>query len=442
MLKKPSLIVLWVALLILCNAVMVCNASKGREEFIPAEPEITLPDSFKTFEPQTFGAKGDGFTDDGAAIQAAIDTAEVNSGGIVVLKDGTFLSSPLKMKSGVYLKVEASALLKAVPYQDYPKRSIGFDSGEAWDYPNRECLEPFISANGVMNFGIIGDGTIEGNGERWWQELRAAKGTDRKVKRPLLICFFNSRNIYIKGIRLINSPEWNLTVKNCENVAIRNVTIKNPSNSPNTDGINPSGSKNVYIDGCVVDTGDDNIAIKAHNGVTKNVFIKNCTFYFGHGLSIGSETYHGVQNVYVENCKFVNTTTGIRLKSGRDRGNVIKNIHYRDITMEDVGSAVVITAYYPKPAVQGDAAQKLTAFTPKFTDISIVGLNATAQREAGMIMGLPEQPIRGLKLKDVLISAPVGLKVRNAQIKASNTTIVVAQGPNYIAEENSDIVER
>lgn len=435
-----KLLSLFLFAVILLNVTLVgCAASKNNETAatIPPLPSTTVPgdtpDNANAIDPMQYGAKADGTADDGGAIQQAIDICAQKGGGIVVLKSGMFLSSPLMLKTGVYLKVEAQAILKAIPYTSYPKNIL------------KSKPAPLIGALNASNFGVFGCGTIDGNGQDWWRtqgwqgEDLAKQKIPNQVIRPYLVYFINSSNIIVKDVTLQNSPQFNLVPQVCENVVISNVTIHNPENSPNTDGIDPSGS-NIFIDNVKVDTGDDNIAIKGHLCNTHNIYITNSTFYHGHGLSIGSDFEQGVQNVYAQNCTFVNTEAGIRIKSTRGRGGVVSNIHYSDFTMTNVGRAIQITAYYPRiPEAGIDAGQPLTATTPQYTGITINNLTATTVKMAGDIVGVPECPVQDVSLSNVSISGPKGLNVRNAHISTDKTVITAVESKDYVMQENASV---
>ncbi|SFL70650.1 glycoside hydrolase family 28 protein [Pelosinus propionicus] len=435
---KKTILVFFLALLLI-NGTLPSKAANTSIDIIPPLPSTVIakdsPENANAVDPRAYGAKADGVTDDAVAIQKAINSCAQKGGGIVVLKNGTFLSSPLVLKTGVYLKIEALTVLKAVPYADYPK-NIKPQSKPA----------ALVGAKNASHFGVFGNGTIDGNGQDWWR-TQGWQGEDlpklkipNTIKRPSLLDFSDCSDIIVKDVTLQNSPQLTLVPHNSDNVVISNVKIYNPANSHNTDGIDPSGN-NVFIDGCTIDTGDDNIAIKGQrNGSTQNIYITNSTFYHGHGLSIGSDFVEGVENVYAKNITFADTETGIRIKSVRGRGGLVNNANFSDITMKNVGRAIVIAGYYPKiPPAGEDVAQAIISGTPRYQNITISGITATAVKEAGAIVGLPESPIQGVTLTNVMINAPRGLTIRNAQVSTTQTTINAANGPEYVAEENSVI---
>ena len=244
------------------------------------------------------------------------------------------------------------------------------------------------------------------------------------------------------GIRLINSPKFHFVPTDCDGMVIDGVTVLSPEGAANTDAIDPSNSRNVKITRCLIDVGDDNVAIKSGKKVEgrefacENIEISDCTFKHGHGVSIGSETVGGIRNVVVKNCTFEETDNGIRIKSDRTRGGTVENLICEDITMKDVRGAITITSYYPKiPAT--DSAQPVTDKTPKYKNITIRNLKATSSKAAGVIVGLPESPIENVRLESVTIDAEQsGLEIRNAKgVQLKNVKVTAKKGEPLIVKD-------
>jgi len=200
--------------------------------------------------------------------------------------------------------------------------------------------------------------------------------------------------------------------------------------------------RRVKITRCRIDVGDDNVAIKSGKKLPGREFacedltVTDCVFKHGHGMSIGSETGGGVRNLTVRRCRFEGTENGLRVKSARGRGGEVENLVYEDITMKDVVGAITITTYYPKiPA--SDTAQPVTATTPKYQNIRIANLKATSVKSAGVIVGLPESPVRNVVLENVEITAAAtGLLIRNASgVRLSNVRVTAKKGPPFIVED-------
>jgi polygalacturonase len=209
-----------------------------------------------TCDPRLFGARGDGIAKDTAAIQKAIDTCASQGGGVVHLSAGTYLSAPIVLKSNITLDLEKGAtLLGSADHADYPAMTV-------FRLPD---LQPLVSAANAEHVTITGEGVIDGNGSSWWQEARAMKdhGVLGNHPRPKLILFDHCRHVRVEGVTIQNSPMWQLVPYYSDDVVIRRVRILAPSNSPNTDAIDPFSSSHVVIDHVYADVGDDNVAIKS-----------------------------------------------------------------------------------------------------------------------------------------------------------------------------------
>ena len=184
---------------------------------------------------------------------------------------------------------------------------------------------------------------------------RPAEARTAVFRRPELIRFLRCKEVLIEKIHLINSPTWNIHPLLCESVRVDGVTIENPVPSPNTDGINPDGCRNVQIANCRIDTGDDCVTLKSGTNELgrrmgrpdENITIANCVMLKGHGgVTIGSEMSGGVRNVTVTNCVFQGTDVGIRIKSQRGRGGLVEGLVVSNVVMHDVAHPFVITTFY------------------------------------------------------------------------------------------------
>ena len=382
-----------------------------------------------TCDARAFGAKGDGHTKDTAALQKAIDQC-AKQGGTVKLMGGTFVSAPLVLRSKVTLWVDSgSTLLGSPDHEDYPKITE----------LRSPALQPLLSSDNASNITVTGGGVIDGNGQSWWQAARAEHdhgivGTG--YMRPRLVVLSHSKHILLQNVTFQNSPFWQVVPYYSDDVTIRNVKILADPHSPNTDAIDPFSSSNMIIDHVYADVGDDNIAIKSGvinspgpDSPSKNITITDCTFMHGHGLSIGSEIAGGAQNIRATRIHFKGTDQGLRIKANRDRGNDVSGIHFSDITMEDVKTPILISEYYPKVmAPEGDAAQPVGRLTPHFHDIEIEKVTATGARLAGVVIGLPEAPVKGVVLRDISIHAQTGMSIANASVSMHNVKIVPEQG--------------
>lgn len=385
-----------------------------------------------------YGAKADGHTKNTASIQNAIDACEAKGGGIVRLRTGVFLTGPIVLKSHITLEIDRDATLLGSPDKsDYPEMKE----------LREDAVQPLIAATNAEDITIRGGGTIDGNGKQWWDDVYAHRHNPDfpASKRPRLLLLDHCKHLLIDGMTIQNSASWQVVPYYCDDVTIRNGKILAPARSPNTDGIDPFSSHHVTVSHMTIDVGDDNVAIKSGqpgspgpDDPSTDITVTDCTFLHGHGMSIGSEISGGVQNVSVARVRFEHTSHGVRIKSNRDRGGNIGNFEFRNLTMSDVGEAIVVTEYYPKIAPH-DTAQPLTRLTPRFHDIHISNVKVTGAKEAGVIVGLPESPITTIVLDNVRIRAEKGMTISNATVTAHNFTVDANEGPAFRILENAKL---
>ena len=324
---------------------------------------------------------------------------------------------PIYMLSNVNLKIDTGATLLADPnMHDYLT-----GTGSLLDLIGSE-------GSNSQNISITGGGTIDGNGSAWWTGFN--NGTI--VNRPRLIYISNCTNLTLDGITLQNSPSFHFFPYQCTNVIANNLTILAPANSPNTDGIDPSQCDSVMITNCTVNNGDDDIAIKAA-GLCQGIYVKNCHFFNGHGLSVGSETYGNMTRLIVDSCTFSGTTNGIRLKSYIGDGGQMTNLKYSNITMTNVANPLVIDLTY-------SAATAPATYVPLVNGFTIDNLTVTGSSNAGSLIGLPNSLLENITLNNINISGNSPLVITNAQNVSITNAIIngvnVTPGSNNISATN------
>ena len=356
------------------------------------------------------GAVADGVADDTRALQAAIDETARRGGGTVRIPAGRYLTGSLTLRDDITLHLDAGAvLLGSQDPADYPVIET------RWEGRHQLTHAPLIGGKGLRNVAITGRGTIDGRGAPWWARHRA--GT-LEHPRPRLISFAESTNVLVDGITATNSPAWTINPVRCENVTVTRVTITNPADSPNTDGINPDSCREVHISDCHIDVGDDCITLKSgsetedpqRRGPCEDVAITNCTMAHGHGgVVIGSEMSGDVRNVVISNCVFTGTERGIRIKTRRGRGGIIEDVRASNIVMRDVLVPFTINLYY-NALVKGNAlvadrgARPIDPGTPRVRRIRYGEITARdAHYAAAFLWGLPEMPIEDVAFSDVAI---------------------------------------
>ncbi len=344
------------------------------------------------------------------AFRAAVSDIEKNQGGVLFVPAGTYVTRSIALTSNMtFYLCSGSELSFSDEIEKYEIVDGEFEGIAGPMY------KPLIYMSHLKNVSIKGEGTINGNGRRWWEKI-----WDKSLveARPCLIYFEYCENIKIENVFLTMSPVWTVHPLYSKNVVVHGVTIVNPADSPNTDGINPESCANVRISDCYIDVGDDCIAIKAGveetpvKRICENISITNCNMIHGHGgIVIGSEMSGGVRNVVVSNCIFQDTDRGIRLKTRRRRGGFMEQFSFNNIIMDRVMCPFVFNLYYfcgkygNEPWVSDRNPAPVDEGTPAIRDISISNMtimNATAC--AGVIAGLPEQPVKNIRFSNCQIT--------------------------------------
>jgi polygalacturonase len=272
--------------------------------------------------------------------------------------------------------------------------------------------QPLIHGKRLHDVALTGAGTVDGAGAIWWAwSERASRAQPGRLVYPRanLIVIEDCERLLICDVLLRNSPKFHLVPRRITELTIERVKVRAPEHAPNTDAIDPGPATNVVIRDCDIDTGDDDIVIKSGG---KNVLIENCTIKHGHGISIGSETTDGVDGMLVRKCTFEGTDNGIRIKSMRGAGGLVRNVCYRDITMREVADAIVLDLTYTdnnRPNFRGDPSK-----VPVIRDILIENVTIHSAKRAGRIVGLPESPIGAVTLRNVTINAGKDLVIKDA----------------------------
>jgi polygalacturonase len=293
-------------------------------------------------------------TPDTARIQQALDAC--GRGRAVELRSeasqNVFLAGPLELRPGVTLVVAAgTALFASRNPRDYDVTpgSCGVVA------PVRNKCRPFILADKAPGSGLMGDGAVDGRGGAalvgrdvtWWDLAREAKIKDQNQSCPRLVVAHGSDDFTLYRITLRNAPNHHVVVEQTNGFTAWGVKIRAPKTARNTDGINPDSSTNVTIAHCSIDTGDDNVAIKAGAaGPTTNVTIAHNHFYAGHGMSIGSDTSGGASAIKVVDLTLDGTDHGLRIKSDRSRGGLVQGVSYENVCIRNVADPIVLDTRY------------------------------------------------------------------------------------------------
>ncbi|HPT12012.1 MAG TPA: glycoside hydrolase family 28 protein [Bacteroidales bacterium] len=443
-----------------------------------------------------FGAVADGKTLNTQAIADAVNAVSGKGGGRVVIPRGIWLTGPIIMKSNVNIHAEEGALVIFSSDKDlYPLIQTSFEGSDTY-----RCLSP-IYGKDLENIAFTGRGIFDGNGDAWrpvkkdklteqqWKELvrsggvvdddgkqwfpseaykKAQEMSDMNVPkdlktieefkpirdflRPVMVSLVNCKKILIDGPVFQNSPAWCLHPLMCEDLTIRNITVRNPWYSQNGDGIDIESCRNTVLYNSNFDVGDDAICIKSGKDAdgrkrakpTENLVIKNCIVYHGHGgVTIGSEMSGGVRNMSVSDCTFMGTDVGLRFKTTRGRGGVVENLWFSDIDMINIPTqAISFNMYYGGLSVSEMLAEDkslnaatgdvppVTEETPLFRRISMKNITCRGAMQAIYLQGLPEMNLQDISFENISIIAQTGLACTDLTgLKIKGLNLVTEKGP-------------
>jgi polygalacturonase len=413
------------------------NGVLGAEEHgwarVPSILARIKPPKFKArdFAVTDYGAKADGVTDCTVAFRRAVAACSKAGGGRVVASGGTFVTGPIHLKSRVNLHVAQGATIafSTEPSAYLPQVLTRFEGMELMG------LSPLIYALDATDVAVTGSGTLDGraSNDNWWVWKGSARagekpGTlhqqparDRLMKmveagvpvaervfvvndalRPPFIQTYRCRNVLVEDVTIRNSPMWEINPVLCTNVTVRGVKID--SHGPNNDGCDPESCRDVLIEKCTFDTGDDCIAIKSGRNAdgrrigvpSENIVIRDCEMRDGHGgVTIGSEISGGVRHVYAERCRMdsPHLDRALRLKSNAMRGGTLEHIYMRDVTVGQVADAVLHVDYLYEEGANGN-------FPPVVRDVEMLRVTSGKSNYALYLRGFAKGTIEDIRIVD------------------------------------------
>lgn len=399
-----------------------------------------------------YGAKPG--TDCSAAIAAAIAACTKAGGGRVVVPPGEWLTVAIALQSNVNLHVAEGATLR---WLFEPARYPVVYT--RWEGVELMGCSAFIYAFGQENIAVTGKGTLDGGADwdTWWSwndkrqgAVKQKAARDRLIAlgennvpvaervfgegsflRPNFIQTYRCKNILIEDVTIIRSPMWELHPVLSQNFTARGVQIR--SHGPNNDGCDPESSRDILIEKCVFDTGDDCIAIKSgRNGdgrrvnvPAENIVIRDCVMQDGHGgVVLGSECTGGIRNVFVENCAMdsPNLDRGLRLKDNAVRGGILENVFMRNVKIGRVSEAVLTIDLLYEEGAQGK-------FPPVVRNIQLDRITSSASPRVMYVRGFPGAVIENIRISNSTFRGVTQTEVLEhaGRITLDHVTIVPAR---------------
>lgn len=498
-LQQPLITRFIYALLVLVS--FVCNAQQ-----LPQIQPVTINNS-NTFNIVNFGAKADGHTVNTKSIEEAMAACTKAGGGTVLVPKGFWITGPIKMNSNINLHISEGAVLQfSSNTNDYPLVKTNWEGLDAI-----RAHSPIYAVD-VENIAITGKGIIDGAGQAWrpvkknkvtppeWSQLvksggvtnpqqdtwypteRALKGSTmpragvvaegfdfeksesiKEFLRPNMVSIVRCKRVLLEGVTFQNSPAWCLHPLLTQHLTIRGVTVRNPWNAQNGDGVDVESCRYVLIENSMFDVGDDGICIKSgrdeegrKRGVpTEDVIVRNCTVFHGHGgFVVGSEMSGGARNIFVSDCNFLGTDIGIRFKTTRGRGGVVEKVYINNINMNNIGGAAILFDMYymakdplavfsgeDKPSIE---FQPVSEGTPQFKDIVIRDVVCNGAETGIFVRGLPEMNIKNIQMENISIQSKTGfeciegsdISLKNAILYCDDKTVITVQDSKGIVLDN------
>ncbi len=440
------------------------NSIVTREEIEPIRapfpmPELKRPEIPGTiFDIREYGAVNDGKTYNTKAFAAAIKDCVEAGGGRVLVPSGKWFTGPIHLAGNIDLHLaEGAEIIFSDRCEDYlPVVLVRGGGVEFYNY------SPLIYARDCENIAITGTGKLNGNAKAWWTMKgketgkffeMAAKGipveqrvfgTREDAIRPSFLCLFNCKNILLEDFTIGSGPNWTVHPIYCENVIIRKVKVI--TDGPNNDGIDPDSCRNVLIEHCLFDTGDDCVVLKSGYNEdgwrvgrpTENVVMRYCASKRGHGgLVIGSEMSGDVRNVFMHDCEFEGTDRAVRIKSKRGRGGVVENVWARDLKLKNMQrEAVILNMVYGS-----DRNKVSNEKAPTFRNIHISNLTCEGAPAAIQMRALDDSPIENVTLENVSIISTKGVICENIKnVVFDHVSVVPAKGPVYQLYNGSNLL--
>ena len=418
-----------------------------------------------SFNVMDYGVRNDGSAPATQGFRAAIQAAKAVGGGTVYVPAGRYVTGPIELVSNLVLDIDAGAVIQFTASREGFTYTKGRLEGVEGITP-----APLIGGHDLDHVTIRGRGVITTENSEWLKLVRQPEGVAGRAVwtqilealelkkpvpeadyekaalalRPSFIRVMNSRNVLVEGLHIRGSSMWTIHLLYSERVMVRGVTIETFPGA-NTDGIDIDSSRDVMVSDCYLDTGDDAICLKSGknadglrvNRPTENVAITNCTVHHGHGaVVLGSETSGGIRNVVASNIVCHGTEKGVRIKSTRGRGGLIENIRFDHWTMEDVPEAINVTNYYTRAP-----EEPVSERTPVFRNIAVSNMTITGSKVAINIEGLPEMPVTGLQISNIIASAKTGMKAYNtSRLELRNVQINPESGVAFLIRDSKDLL--
>ncbi len=380
--------------------------------------------SAKDYNASFFGVESNGVSLNTRSIQKGIDFIHENGGGRLVFSVGRYVTGTIYLKSNVTIHLGEGAVL--------------LGSLNPFDYDRHGYWTAKIFAFDQENIGITGKGVIDGRGYQVSQNVLSMihKGViegyglvnDRPKEglRPHNIYFKDCKNVKIQGVIIKNPASWNQQYAQCKNLLVENITVDS-KNYWNNDGIDIVDCDSVIIRNNYFDASDDGICIKSHTVgyVSQNIEIYNNVIRSSaSGIKFGTMSAGGFKNISIINNTVFDTYRSAITFAAVD-GGAIENIKVDSLKALNTGNAIFLRIGERRPGKKGSmgnieisnvyveiAATKADAGYPYEGPIEHLPRNISP----ASIVGMPDVAIENVRLKNVEIRYPGGGNPKYAKI--------------------------
>lgn len=331
-----------------------------------------------------------------------------------------FLTGPISVPAGITLLVDRGVTLVASRDPRLYDLSPG-SCGVVNDQP--AGCKAVISITHAPHSAVMGDGVIDGRGGdkllngslSWWDLAEKARAGGRQ-QVPRLIVADSSDDFTIYRITLRNSPNFHVVFSHAHGFTVWNLKIDTPRKARNTDGVDPMSAQDITMTRSFIRTGDDNVAIKGSAGGVAYMTVIANHFYYGHGMSIGSETFGGVHDILVQDLSLDGPDNALRIKSNPSRGGLVSNVKYRNICIRKSRQPIVLDTDYNNPG-------PYTNRYPEYRNIHFENVRISGGGHLSM-QGLDAQHRLSLVLDGVMLDNP-----QTYQLTASHASVTYGPGP-------------
>ncbi|KAF2941940.1 polygalacturonase ADPG2 [Oryza sativa Japonica Group] len=389
---------------------------RGGRSLLQAAAAAAATTQSAVFSLDSYGAHGDGERDDTAALARAWSAACASAAPAVVLVP--------ESRSYLLRQVTLSGPCESTIKLMVKGTLVASPDMSNWNESNRRY---WIVVRGVDGLAVGGGGTIDGNGEGWWENSCKINRALPCKGAPTALSFHTCDNLSVNGLKMVNSQQIHMSVEDCTGVELAHLSISAPGTSPNTDGIHITHSKNVQVSDCTIKTGDDCVSIE--DG-THGLHVTRLVCGPGHGISIGSlgddNSRAEVSDIFIDTVHLYGTTNGARIKTWQGGSGYAKDIVFQNMVMNSVKNPIIIDQNYCDSAKKCETQEGSAVEISNVVFKNIAG--TTISKSAITLNCSKNYPCYDISLQDINLemvddNGATGSTCQNAKWRKSGTVV-------------------